>query len=456
MLNAGEGGLTRQFLNAVAAVPITDATRATAALAVADALAIGCAARSEAGPQHLIALDRDAAGRCHVLGHRLRLTPAAAARINGALIHVLDYEPMWNPANHAISTTLPGLLALAALRNSDTVSLLEALTRGIEAQARLRLASGQFEPGDLVHHPPGIVGPIGAAVACGSLMRLPPDQMVAAVGIAASRAGGILANVGSMTKALHCGQAAASGLEAALLAERGFSAHPDALAGPRGFLRAYFGADTDSDALTRPGPAHLDQPGPAWKLYPAQFGTQFLIAAGLKLFAQLQASGQSAAQIATVEIITPHMPYVDRPRPATGLEGKFSMQYALALALLDGHVGLKSYGEAARFRPQVETLLDRITLHPDPARQGRFDRMRVDVRLTLSDGRQFCAVSDGPDGIWSRPLAPDRLADKFADCLRVSHGPDRAETLAQALLTFGPGHRTTLPALLEQLEESLP
>lgn len=455
MLKCDARTLTRQFLDTVAAADVTQAARDIAALAVADALAIGCAAVHEPGPQHLIALAQGQAGPCHVLGHRLRLPAETAARINGALIHVLDYEPMWNPANHAISTTLPGLLALAAMRPVGTARLLDALARGIEAQARLRLASGQFEPGDLVLHPPGMVGPLGAAVACGTLLDLPPDRMLAALGIAASRAGGILANVGTMTKALHCGQAAAAGLEAALLAERGFSAHPDALAGPRGFIAAYFGAGADPQALTRPAPLHLLTPGPAWKLYPAQYGTQFLIAAGLDLFAQMCARGLTADQIAAARITAPVMPYVDRPQPADGLEGKFSMQYALALALLDGTVGLDSYSDAARFRPAMQALLGRITLHPDPARAGRFDHMRVDVGLVLTDGSRMAASSDGPDGIWSRPLPPDRLAGKLRDCLAVSHGPAAPE-MAQRLLAFGRSDGPALPDLLDVLEDSLP
>ncbi|SMO96810.1 MmgE/PrpD family protein [Paracoccus laeviglucosivorans] len=448
--------LTRDFLQAVGAVPITDTARDVAALAVADALAIGCAAVEEPGPKHLIALAKDQPGPCHVLGHRLRLAPAAAARINGALIHVLDYEPMWNPANHAISTTLPGLLALTAIRDVETPDLLDALARGIETQARLRLASRQFEPGDLVLHPPGVVGPIGAAVACGTLMRLTPDQMATAVGIAASSAGGILANVGSMTKALHCGRAAASGLEAALLAARGFSAHPDALAGPRGFVAAYFGAHADLEALTSRTPLHLLDPGPAWKLYPAQYGTQFLISAGLKLFGQMQDLGLDADRIVAGRITAPVMPYVDRPAPVDGLDGKFSMQYGFALALLDGQVGLASYSDAARFRPQMQDLLPKITLHPDPERQGRFDRMRVEVEIAFADGRRMTAGSDGPDGIWSRPLQPGRLQEKLRDCLTASHGADAAQKLSQMLLTLNHTGGPKLRAVIDRLEEDLP
>ena len=453
---AGDGTLTARFLAALAAVPVTAAARDVAALIVADALAVGCAARKEPGPGHLLALAEGGEGPCHILGHRRRLGPVAAARINGALIHVLDYEPMWNPANHAVSTSVPGLLALAALRPAEPERLLDALVRGIEAMARLRLASRQFEPGELVHHPPGVVGPIGSAVACGVYIGLSPERLRAAVGIAASRAGGVLANVGSMTKALHCGQAAASGLEAALLAERGFTAHPAVLDGARGFLNAYFGPKADPEPLTAASATpHLLQPGPAWKLYPAQYGTQFVIEAGLALARRMAGAGLAAAAIAEAEIVTPVMPYVDRPLPGDGHEGKFSMQYGLALALADGRVGLDSYTDARRFEPEMEALLRRIRLRADPSREGRFDRMRVEVSVVLGNGTRLVAECDGPEGIWSRPVRPERLAAKIADCLAVSHGP-AAQELAAALLAFGRPSGPDLPSLLDRLEDRLP
>jgi len=106
-------------------------------------------------------------------------------------MHVLDYEPMWNPANHSLSTTLPALLALAEMlgrRRSvtshrlDGRRLLTALVLGIEAQQRMRLASGQLEPGGLMFHPPGAVGAFGSAVACGVLLGLDAATLAQAVG----------------------------------------------------------------------------------------------------------------------------------------------------------------------------------------------------------------------------------------------------------------------------------
>ncbi|WP_323010536.1 MmgE/PrpD family protein [Paracoccus sp. (in: a-proteobacteria)] len=125
--------LTDRFLDAIFAAPMTEDALRVAGLLVADALAVAVAAHRAKGPRLLLALEGDASGPCPVIGLGRNLPARAAARVNGALIHVLDYEPMWNPANHAISTTLPGLLALAFVGEHSDEAILTALIRGIEA-----------------------------------------------------------------------------------------------------------------------------------------------------------------------------------------------------------------------------------------------------------------------------------------------------------------------------------
>lgn len=395
-----------------------------------DGIAVGLAGARAASPSRLTDHARAMVGAAPttpatgatLLARAGRLPTVAATRINGAAMHVLDYEPMWNPANHAVSTVLPALLALAETDATHAISgtaLLAAFATGIETQARLRRASRQYEPGELVFHPPGVVGPIGSAIACGLLLQLDAETLCHAVGIAASRAGGVLINVGSMTKALHCGAAAADGLEAAQLAACGFTADPDALDGPRGYLRAFFGDDTDAGALTSDAPLALMVPGPAFKFYPSQYGTHFVISAALSLRASLPPD----ARIKSVTITCPPMPYVDRPAPASGLAGKFSFQYVAAVALLDGQVNLASFSDTRRFSADIDRLLPCIRINPDPSREGRFDRMRVDLDACLADGGKRTAMCDGPDGVWGRPATGDRLIAKLHDCLAVASMP---------------------------------
>jgi aconitate decarboxylase len=423
--------LTREFAIELRSWPADDAgLDSIARLLLIDGLAVAVAGAAEPGPR-LVGSSACAQGcqpAATVIGQGFSTAPAHAAQINGMAMHVLDYEPMWNPPNHALSTILPALLALAETREAEGAApqgarVLRALVKGVEVQGRLRLASGQIEPKDLTLHPPGVVGPIAAAVACSDLLDLDEVHTVAAIGIAASRAGGVLANVGSMTKALHCGDAGKNGLEAAVLASRGFTSNDDALGGPRGFGQAYFGARFDPAPLLAPirVPRVLD-PGPAWKLFPSQYATHFAITAALDCRAALQGGGP----IRQVTITTPVMPYIDRPKPDSGLDGKFSYQYCVAAALLDGRINLATFSDQRRFAPDITDLLARTILSQSPDISGRFDEMHVEIKVLLNDGTAITRRCAAPVGSWSRPIPADLVESKAHDLIDGVLGEARA------------------------------
>lgn len=433
---------TRRFIDHMAALSrrgLDESARKAAKQLVRDGIAVAALGADQPGPSILTAhaVATGATPRCTIIATPHASSPAEAARANGGAMHVLDYEPMWNPANHSLSTTLPALLALAEWAASEPgvapvtgEALLLTLAVGIETQARLRRATGQYEPKDLVFHPPGSVGPIGSAVACGLLLGLDDEKLAHAACIAASRTGTLLANVGSMTKALHCGQAAASGLESAMMAARGFTGDPDALFGPRGYGYAFCGHELDTDELLAELPDwHIVEPGPAFKFYPSQYGTHFVITAALAARAQLH----EGEEIERIDILAPVMPYVNRPVPASGLAGKFSFQYTAIVALLDGRVNVASFSNDRRFAPDVEKLLQRITIHPDPAREGRFDRMTLDIDVTTASGRTVRGTCNGPPGIWGHPADPAMIEAKARDCLATVYGDEKAASLMQQL-----------------------
>jgi aconitate decarboxylase len=437
---------------------IDDRTTIAASDLFLDGLSVAALGARQPGPRMMaeLALDQGAAPRATLIGHDRRTSPAEAARVNGAAMHVLDYEPMWNPANHALSTTLPAVIALAEAIARGHVeapaitgeALLTALAMGVETQGRLRLASQQFEPAGLTFHPPGVVGPLGSAVSCGILLGLDRQKLLYAMGIAASRSGTLLANVGSMTKALHCGGAAADGLEAALLAARGFTSDADPLAGPRGFLTAFFGPEHDIAALTAGRDVlHIVEPGPAYKFYPSQYGTHFVITAARDARAKLPAG----ASIARVRIIAPQMPYVDRAAPATGLAGKFSFQYTAALGLLDNGASVDSFTNARRNAPDMMALLDVTAIEVDASREGRFDRMTLDVVVETTDGQTITGRCDGPPGIWGRPAAPGMLDTKARECLTSAFGAASAARIATRARDVASFDHSDLIGLLDEL-----
>jgi aconitate decarboxylase len=445
-----------EHLSTLAAKGLDEATRRTATSLVLDGLAVAALGASEKGPSILAdcAIAPVRGPSASLIGRSGKASAGDAARINGAAMHVLDFEPMWNPANHSLSTTLPALLALAETTGSDDGAplgerILTALAIGIEAQERLRLSSGQFEPGALVFHPPGAVGPLGSAVACGLLMKLDGGRFKHAIAIAASRAGGVQANIGSMTKALHCGQAAASGLDSATLAAHGFTADADALGDPRGYGKAFFGDGFEPAELTREHDAlQILRPGPAYKLYPSQYGTHFVITAALAARAAMPAG----RAITRVVIHSPLMAYTDRPNPATGLAGKFSFQYTAAVALLDGAVTVGSFSDTRRFAADIVALLPKIVIEPDMQRQGRFDAMTLAVEIEW-DGGKARGECDGPPGSWGRPVPAERLRAKAQDCLETALGSETAAATLAIVDDFAKLDQTGLRHLMTCLSQ---
>ncbi len=244
---------------------------------VLDGIAIAIAGTEEEAIQILAAHYKAQGGaeQATAMGNGFRLNTVSAAALNGAAMHVLDFEPMWSPANHALSTTLAGTHALAEQRGASGRDVLTALVKGVEMQGWVRQASGQFEARTSRFHPPGAAGPLGSAVAAGHLLKLDPGQLANAIGIAASRAGSVLANAGTMTKSTHCGHAAAMGLESALLASRGFTANAAVFEAAQGYVPAFYDDAFKIDEMLGYGraPWRLVDPGYAIKMFPSQFGT---------------------------------------------------------------------------------------------------------------------------------------------------------------------------------------
>jgi aconitate decarboxylase len=345
-------------------------------------------------------------------------------------MHVLDFEPMWSPANHALSTTLPGALALAEARGSNGRELLVALVKGVEIQGWIRQASGQFEARTTRFHPPGAVGPLGSAVAAGHLIGLDAGRLAQALGIAASRAGSLLANAGTMTKSSHCGHASALGLQSALLADQGFTANVDVFEAPQGYAPAFYDGRFKAEEMLGFGqvPLRIVEPGYAIKLFPSQFGTHFGITAALELHPQITA----AAAIRQVILTAPVMAYVDRPRPKTGLDGKFSLQYTAAAALLDGKINIRTFTDQRLAEPDMQKLLGKFEVRLDPTIPGRFEEMYVDLSVELDSGRMLKTRCNGPRGKWGTPPIGDaEHLVKVRDCLATRLQPAAAESIIE-------------------------
>jgi aconitate decarboxylase len=169
-------------------------------------------------------------------------------------------------------------------------------------------------------------------------------------------------------------------------------------------------------------------PGPSWKLFPSQFGTHFGITASLEA-REIAKVKDAVKQIKHISLRTSPMPYIDRPHPENGLDGKFSWQYTSVLALLDGKVTTGSFKDARRFSSDVDTMLNRFELIGDPTISGRFDQMYVEISLDLFDGGRIVHRCDAPLGSWSRPVAPEMIREKARSLITDSAN----ERLANAI-----------------------
>ena len=413
---------------------LSDEVIAVAKRVILDGIAVAVAGAKESGPTIAAAHVKSQSGKdiATVIGQGFRTSPVLAAYANGISMHVLDYEPMWSPPTHATSPTLPAILALAEERPSAGREILTAFVKGCEIQGHIRLASHQYAPGEFSVHPPGSVGLMGAAVASAHMLALSQEQLQHALGITASRAGGLMANVGTMAKATHCGWAALSGLDAALLASRGFTGNPTVFEAPNGYVEHFFGEQFQYDellSLARSAQAYrMVNPGFVMKMFPCQYGTHFGILAALKLHKQID----SPDSIQAVHITAPVMPYVDRPAPHTGLDGKFSFQYTVAAALLDGAVSIRTFSDDSCARPALTGLLSRTRLTQEETIPAVLEKMWVAVAVDLQNGQRLSARCDGPQGFWGRPaLQRDEHLVKIRDCLNVSLTEEQTQRCIQ-------------------------
>jgi aconitate decarboxylase len=425
--------LTAELCRKIAAVDadsLGEREYAVARQLVLDGIGVAVAgANMEPAPTILAAYFRDQGGTAtsSLLGLGFGLPAAQAALVNGASMHVLDFEPMWKPGTHALSPALATVLALAESRGVAGRELACALMKGIEIQCRVRNAYRSVESRNLRFHPPGVVGPLGAVVAAAHLLKFDADRLAIAMGIASSRCGSLFSNLGTMTKSSHCGYAAALGLEAALLAERGFTGDAAMFdARTQGYVQGFMPADFDFDSLLRFGePYRAVDPGYAIKLFPAKFSTHYGITAALALHPRIG----SPDGIRAVRVVACEVPSSNRPRPDSGLAGKFSVQYTVAAALLDGHVGLQTFTDERLEKPDMQRLLPKIAFTMDPTIPSMYDAGRyADVEVELADGTVLKERCERPRGSWGAPPASaDEHLAKVRSCLATFLAPTETE-----------------------------
>jgi 2-methylcitrate dehydratase PrpD len=360
-----------------------------------------------------------------------------AAWINGTAGHALDYDDVASLRGHPSTVLVPAIIAEGEALGASGRAMITAYVAGYETWAELAWR----DPGHHHRkgwHPTGIFGPIGAAAACASLRRLDADGATRALALAASQSSGTMANFGTMTKPFHAGRSAHSGLMSARLAALGFTASPDALEHPQGFLSAVSPAG-EVDRETPPHGLGRDWWVTKYRLgikkYPACYCTHRALDGMLELLARHPLRPEEIERI-TVSISDTHALILRNHEPQTGLAAKFSMEFAMAAAVTARRAGLAEYTDAFVQRPEVQGLMRRVGVETnrnyDPEVSGAsvFDEVRVDLAGggTLASERVARAK-----GHADRPLSQDELFEKFRTCLDAGGARIASEVLFDRL-----------------------
>jgi 2-methylcitrate dehydratase PrpD len=364
-------------------------------------------------------------GPCTAIGHTRRMSSAGAAFVNGTAAHGEDFDDTFEGGPvHAGAVIVPAVLAACERHNPDGRMALTGIAVGTEVLCRLSLVVPKA-----VHkagfHPTAIFGAMGAAAGVGAALGLNARQIVDALGIAGSMAGGIIEYLaeGAWTKRLHAGWAAQSGIRAALLAQQGFVGPRTVFEGVHGLFHGFAHTSKgDYDALTGDFGSRWVTDTLAFKPYPCGTMAQPYIDCARRL----AGSGIKAEDISEIvcEVAegTVHRlwePLVDKQRPPNGYAAKFATPYLLATGFVHGGVGLAAFTEAAIQDPKVLALAAKVKFVIDP--QNPYPKNYTGhIRATMKNGSVIEERQPYLRGGAQEPLTRRDVADKFL--LNAQHG----------------------------------
>lgn len=352
-----------------------------------------------------------------IVGREERAPITDASFVNATAGHALDFDDSHGAfALHPSVTMVVPLLAVAEDRQSsgEPVSgadLVTAYVAGFETQCSLGalIAPDHQRRG---WHTTGTLGVFGAAAAVARLLELDYDATRHALNVAASMPAGLTRNFGSMTKPMHAGQAARSGVTAALLAAEGFTASRDATFGEQGFLAIYDGgrAPDESAFAVPPGRWSILADGVLFKKYPACGRAQTSIEIAGRLAVE---HGIDAADVESIHVVAAESAAValQYSRPETGREAKFSIEYAVAAAILSDRVGLSTFEDEAVRGSAVQDLLRRVSFEVDD--ELPYPTRKATVTITTTDGAAFADDLEYPPGHPENPLSSAEVREKF-------------------------------------------
>ena len=384
---------------------------------------IGCAL---AGSKHrtvstLLAVLEETSGRpqATVLGRNLKLGLTDAPLANGVMGHVLDYDDthMGGVVLHTSSPVLAALLALAERKPVSGSELMLAYAVGFEAGVRSgRTAPGHHKGG---WHLTGTLGSIAAGVAGAKLLKLDAQQTTYAMGIAATQAGGMQQNRGTMCKSFHAGKAAQNGVLAALLAEKGFDSTQEIIEGRKGFSRIYSDVAAPDELTAGLGDGWLIETN-GHKPYACGVVLHPLIDAVVAIRNRDRIDPSDVSEIA-LRVHPLVLSITGVVEPSTGLQSKFSTLHSAAVALIDGDAGVAQYSDAKAKDAAVAGLRRKVKPVADDAL--RKDEAYASIRI---GGRRHEVHIEHASGTADNPMTDAAIKAKFLANASPVIGAERA------------------------------
>jgi 2-methylcitrate dehydratase PrpD len=423
-------GPTQEVANFVARTRYRDIPKDVVQLArgfILDGLGVALAGSTDECSRIVQHQIRQAGGRsdCSIFGTSLMAPAPKAALANGVAAHAMDYddtqlstskEAVYGLLTHPTTPVLAAVLAIGEKERISGQELVLAYVLGVEVECRIADAINprHYQSG---FHSTATMGGLGAAVAVGKLLGSKEEQLLRSLGIAASMASGLRENFGTMTKPLHAGRAAENGVNAALLARDGFTAASNILEARRGFFNAMAGGFDESKISGRLGsPYFMKEPGISIKPYPSgslSHPAQDLI---LDLVRQhdLGAADIEHIDVGTNSNVPNALIY---PTPKTALEGKFSIPFCMAIAVLERKAGIAQFQDRKVSDKKIVELMKRVTLSVDDELEKLgYDQVRSRIRITLKNGRVIEGRYDVARGHPEKPLSWAEIGEKFRDC----------------------------------------
>jgi 2-methylcitrate dehydratase PrpD len=360
-----------------------------------------------------------------VIGTALKVPPRFAAFANGIAIHADDYDDtqlavakdrVYGLLTHPTAPALPAVLALAERDNRSGLDLLIAFQIAVEVETKIAEAINPRHYADGFHST-ATIGAIGAAAGAARLLGLDAAQTAQALSLGASQAAGLRENFGTMTKPFHPGRAAESGVLAAELVQLGWTAASNGLEASRGFFKAAGGGYDPQAIHGKLGkPWTFAMPGVSIKPHPSGSLTHPGMGVMLELILKHDIR---PAQVAKVRVGTNrHMPNaLIHRRPQNELQAKFSMEFCMAILLLERKAGLAQFTDAVVKRADVQRMIGLIDfgVHPEAEAAG-YEKMTTIIDIELQDGRHIGGRADFGKGSPANPMSDDEVASKFREC----------------------------------------